>query len=734
MKKITIIVICLILLKCSYSQPLCSIRTCSIDTIKSGIYKITSNLKPKSIHWIDNNNNIVKISNSIFYIPYDSVEKISPYLKRLNNWSDINTPPSMFTYIKDSFYFNIYTSENYIGIDPTYQIQENSNRKLYYNGVDYYSSFGLLYKYNTLNIKYENIPIKTIPNDFLLFIYGFNNEDTTKILRYRDMISEFVADTLDNLYFGNRYKNLIFAYNSKNKTLDSITYQFYDKYPFDEFIHPFYNNQNSNYRMQFKNIDTIILSDSCFLSFVDLKHKTTSLITKLSNEIIHFNIYGNKIYFINNFKLKKSNNIDSTEFYFYELDCITKKLDSNIINLAGKIDSTSFHIDCFKNIYCVKYLLSELPYYFFKLKPFKKYSNLIVVNQNSNISNILPKNLGNIKVHITSWNAESNLQLDCDGNIIFQGTYSNDSVFFTTPPKDSLNYYNEGYYKIYRTIEDTINYNTCQKIKAKVTFWNGEEKNVEWIQPSCTISSSKELTICDSFKFNKKAYYKSGIFTDTLVSSIKPDTIYTLNLIINKSKHDTLKAQTCNTFKFGDSTYSKSGTYTHKYNAKNGCDSFRTLILTSKEVTGKIKLENGINYTALTPNASYQWYYCYPWRRITNAQNQTFSTTTKGSYAVIVSSLGCTDTSDCVALYSSGIESLNQNSIQIFPNPIQDNFTIQFGNENKENSVEIYNALGQKIKSFNTKLSEIQVDMKNEAKGIYLLRINQLNIFRISKK
>jgi hypothetical protein len=325
--------------------------------------------------------------------------------------------------------------------------------------------------------------------------------------------------------------------------------------------------------------------------------------------------------------------------------------------------------------------------------------------------------------------APTNLQIDGNGNI-----------YAEIDPIDSNKFLCATKYHVkWDNLIDT-SFSLNEKLKCSDTlkivsyFMDGDSIVNIITKPPCYISKSLQINSCDSYNFNKKTYYQSGIFTDTIVSSTKPDTIYTLNLIINKSKFDTIKVQTCNTFKFGDSIYSKSGIYTHKFTSKNGCDSLSTLILDSKEINAKIKLENGIYYTALTPNASYQWYYCYPWRRITNAQNQTFSTTTKGSYAVVVSRLGCADTSDCVALYSSGIESLNQNNIQIFPNPIQDNFTIQFGNEHKENSVEIYNALGQKIKSFNTKLNEIQVDMKDESRGIYLIKVNEIQVYKIIKE
>lgn len=256
-------------------------------------------------------------------------------------------------------------------------------------------------------------------------------------------------------------------------------------------------------------------------------------------------------------------------------------------------------------------------------------------------------------------------------------------------------------------------------------------------------------TICENNPLkisNAKIYLWNDAKTDTLRFLDKTGfywyetknncEIYRTNIILTVKNipKDTIKAQTCNTYKFGDSIYSKSGIYTHKFTAKNGCDSLSTLILDSKEINAKIKLENGIYYTALTPNASYQWYYCYPWRRITNAQYQTFSTITKGSYAVVVSHLGCTDTSDCIALYSSGLQSLQDNEIIVYPNPTKDIITIKIGNDFIENQIEVYNSIGQTIKSITTKSNEIQVDLKNEAKGIYLIKVNEFNIFKILKE
>jgi hypothetical protein len=281
-------------------------------------------------------------------------------------------------------------------------------------------------------------------------------------------------------------------------------------------------------------------------------------------------------------------------------------------------------------------------------------------------------------------------------------------MYLVSSPFDSASVMVYSKQKLYAdTIKNTICENNSLKISnAKIYLWNDAKT--------------------DTLRFLDKA----GSYWYETKNNCE---IHRTNIILTVKNvpKDTIKAQTCNTYKFGDSMYSKSGTYTHKFTAKNGCDSLSTLILDSKEINAKIKLENGIFYTALTPNASYQWYYCNPWRRITNAQYQTFSTITKGSYALVVNHLGCTDTSDCIALYSSGLQLLQDNEIIVFPNPTKDIINIKIGNDFKENQIEIYNSIGQKIKSITTKSTEIQVDLTNEAKGVYLIKVNEFKTFKI---
>ena len=79
-----------------------------------------------------------------------------------------------------------------------------------------------------------------------------------------------------------------------------------------------------------------------------------------------------------------------------------------------------------------------------------------------------------------------------------------------------------------------------------------------------------------------------------------------------------------------------------------------------------------------------------------------------------------------------------QNIIQVFPNPIQDRFTIYMHKLTAATAnINLYNAAGQLVYTKNVTLlngSEyIQVPSQNLAKGIYFLRINSGD-FKFVKK
>ena len=235
-------------------------------------------------------------------------------------------------------------------------------------------------------------------------------------------------------------------------------------------------------------------------------------------------------------------------------------------------------------------------------------------------------------------------------------------------------------------------------------------------------------TSCDSFTYKNTPYKNSGTYTYPYKSIYNCDSFHTLNLTINKSKSNTINYQSCTPYKWNDSTYSQSGTYTRLFKTINQCDSIVTLNL-KIGLNNKVNINNGINYTAQQDSVSYQWYRCNPWRRITNEIKRTFTTSTKGSYAVVLDNgKGCKDTSDCLALYSSGFATTINAITRIYPNPFNFNLTIELDKFHSEINIKIYDLSGRQILNTNyLNRDTIELDLKFVSKGTYYLQIKTEN-------
>jgi hypothetical protein len=216
---------------------------------------------------------------------------------------------------------------------------------------------------------------------------------------------------------------------------------------------------------------------------------------------------------------------------------------------------------------------------------------------------------------------------------------------------------------------------------------------------------------------------------------IKRDSIY-ITFLYSAISKDTIQKMTCKAFKWNDSIYSKSGIYTQYLKSINQCDSIVSINL-KIGINNKINLQNGINYTALADSVSYQWYRCNPWQRITNETKKTFTTTTRGSYAVIVSNGICTDTSSCIALYSSGFATPIDASTRIYPNPFNSHLTIDLGKFHSEINIKIYDLTGRQV--LNTKFKNLEscdLNLETLNKGTYYMQVetgNNLQFFNIFK-
>ena len=127
----------------------------------------------------------------------------------------------------------------------------------------------------------------------------------------------------------------------------------------------------------------------------------------------------------------------------------------------------------------------------------------------------------------------------------------------------------------------------------------------------------------------------------------------------------------------------------------------------------------GLTIEANATGLAYQWVNCDDnFSVIAGATNQSYTATANGNYAVVITDGNCSDTSDCVAISTVGLEA-EDFSFNIYPNPVTDNLNINF-NGNYE-TFKIFNATGQSVKSGDAVST---INLQAIPRGIYFLQLN----------
>jgi hypothetical protein len=244
-----------------------------------------------------------------------------------------------------------------------------------------------------------------------------------------------------------------------------------------------------------------------------------------------------------------------------------------------------------------------------------------------------------------------------------------------------------------------------------------------------TINNSTTATIaetaCDSYTWalNGTTYTASGTYTHVGTNASGCPLTTTLNLTINNSTTATVTETACDsyTWALNGTTYTSSGTYTHVGTNASGCPLTTTLNLTINTVNVSTTL-SGSTITANASGTSYQWIDCDNGNAlIPGATAQAFTPTANGSYAVIVTTANCTDTSACQVISSVGIGEYNASAIEVYPNPTNSSITIS--SLTFFNRIEVLNALGQKVSDHNfNETSNYKLTLPKEV-GVYLIKV-----------
>ncbi len=273
---------------------------------------------------------------------------------------------------------------------------------------------------------------------------------------------------------------------------------------------------------------------------------------------------------------------------------------------------------------------------------------------------------------LTSEGCDSILYLDLTIGSNTTATISVSSCGSYTWPLDGQLYANSGSF-----VTTILNSAGCDSIV---------QMNLTINSPS---SGTSNIVTCGSYTWSATGlnYTNSGSYTATLSNAAGCDSIATLNLTITSGSSSSSTITACNSYFWSATgqTYSNSGTYETTLTSQAGCDSILTLNLTVNTLNAMLFQTDNV-LTASPSGGTYEWLNCTTGAPIVGETGQEFIAMTNSDYAVVVSLNGCSDTSDCVTVDNADIDQHFLESISLYPNPTDGEFTLDLG-EFKDNLV-----------------------------------------------
>jgi alpha-tubulin suppressor-like RCC1 family protein len=211
------------------------------------------------------------------------------------------------------------------------------------------------------------------------------------------------------------------------------------------------------------------------------------------------------------------------------------------------------------------------------------------------------------------------------------------------------------------------------------------------------------------------------------------DSIVNLNLVIGNDIYAIDTILSCNPITWIDGiTYTENNnTATFTIPSLNNCDSIVTLNLSVFDIDNTVTQNQNI----LTANAAfvnYQWIDCNNNNApIFGEINQNFTASVNGNYAVILSDEHCEFYSNCINVTGISDEITKVDLLHnIFPNPTGGKFYVE---SNFSHQIEIYDALGRLIDSYNITQNLQTIDISQAADGIYFIKSFSKDFYAVKK-
>jgi len=218
----------------------------------------------------------------------------------------------------------------------------------------------------------------------------------------------------------------------------------------------------------------------------------------------------------------------------------------------------------------------------------------------------------------------------------------------------------------------------------------------------------------------------AGSYTVTVTDVNSVTATGTVTLLQPPVKTSSITQTACKSYIFNSSIITTSGSYTDTVAAVNGCDSIINLHLTINNPD--VSVFQFINtLVSATSGATYQWINCDSASLITGEISQQFTPAKTGSYAVIVTKNGCTDTSDCNSVVVLNVDEFYKSGFRVYPNPTVDELVIEVSEKFVGQKFRIVDGNGSRIVSGVLSKGRNIVAMKAYAPGLYFIQLEGVN-------
>jgi uncharacterized repeat protein (TIGR01451 family) len=244
--------------------------------------------------------------------------------------------------------------------------------------------------------------------------------------------------------------------------------------------------------------------------------------------------------------------------------------------------------------------------------------------------------------------------------------------------------------------------------------------------------SSFKDTICNgsSRTYNGISLTQSGAYNDTLINTSGCDSIITLNLFVRPLNSKSLFDSICygSSILFNGLTLTQSGIYKDTLTNTWGCDSIVSLHLTIKPTpdTPSIVRNGNQLVTSYTNGYTYNWYFNN--QPIAGQKDSMLTIAQNGLYTVaVIAPDNCGAIAKGINITNVGIQTLNNYSFSVYPNPNKGNFTLLAPN-NIGDEWSVVDVLGRLIANgFILQESEF-IQLNDNVSGVYILKCGNQQI------